>query len=436
MSPPPEPPAPPGLPLVGNTLAYANDRFAFVEDARRECGDVFSADLLGLGRVCYLTHPDHFERVLTTDREAFGKGELFRTALGDGLLAVEGTRWERQRDLLEEFFSPERVRSYATEIVRLTERRIDRWEDGETRSLAEETSALTLEILFGTLFGRGVDPELDRSVRRAAADLNAYFTPASLVLPESLPTPARRRFERARSTLRTTLLGLLDDVPEDGDGDSDDLLSVFARFRAYEVMSEDAIADQLLTLVFAGHETSALALTYALFELGLSRSIGERFFTEVDAVLDGDPPTPADLSDLQVTGRLVAETLRFYPPAHTVPRVAVREVDVGGYRIPAGTPTFLALHSVHRDGRFYDDPRSFRPGRWREASSQSKGFAYVPFGAGPRTCIGRRFALMEARLVLATVGRRFRLDPETPLTLDPAMSTRPTGDVPVTVRQR
>jgi cytochrome P450 len=433
----PEPPTPAGLPLVGHTIAYASDRFGFVSAAREECGDVFVVDVLGLGEVCYLTHPDHFEQALVTEREAFGKSDLLRLALGDGLLAVDGVQWERQREALEEWFSPGRVRSYAAEIVRLTERRIDRWSDGDRLSLLEEMASLGLEILFGTLFDCRLEPDRRRTLRRAADDLNAYFAPTSLAFPRWLPTPARRRFDRADRTLRSELRSMVDErVAADDPGH--DLLSTLARWHAdgTATMSKREVIDQLLTFLFAGHETTALAMTYALYEVGACPSVRERLHRELDGVLDGSRPTVAALGDLAVTERVVTETVRLYPPAHTIPRTTTRDVTVGGYDVPAGVPTFLALHSVHRDDRFYDDPLAFRPERWRDQRPATKGFAYVPFGAGPRTCIGRRFALLEARLVLATIAQRYHLEPTEPLELAPLMSTQPVGDVPVTVRAR
>lgn len=431
------PPSPKGLPVLGNTFAYASDQFGFIEDARRECGDVFVADLLGLGKICYLTHPDHFERVLGTDRDAFGKSDLLSFALGDGLLAVEGDRWERQREALEAFFYPERIRSYADRMVTVTERRIDRWQDGETRSLLEEMTGLALEILFETLFDRRLDPDVDVALRQAATDLNAYFEPTSLVLPRWLPTPSRRRFDRADDRLRAELRSLLEDRAGSGQH-GDDLLSTLVTLRETDTapMSDDEILDQLMTLLFAGHETSALALTYALYELHQSDPVCERFTEELATVLDGERPTTETVPELSMTRRIVQEALRMYPPAHTIPRVTTRDVELGGYTLPEGTRTHLALHSVHSDERFYDDPDVFRPTRWQVTSPTEKGYAYLPFGAGPRTCIGRQFALLEARLALATIGQQYRLVPQSELSLSPMMSTQPVGEVPVTVRRR
>lgn len=423
------------MPVIGNTLDFARDRFDFVRRARTECGDVFRADLFGLGNVCYLTHPDHVKRVLETEREAFGKSDLFRVAFGDGLLAVDGTQWERQRSILGEFFYPDRIRSYADTMVETTERRIDRWRDGETRSLLEEMTALTLEVIFETLFDRRLEPGEEPELRRATRNLNAYFTASSLVLPEWVPTPARRRFRRAETTLRTELRSLLDErVGKSGD----DFLSSLAGLRANPdaPMDAETVVDQLVTFLFAGHETTALALTYSLYELGTTPSVREQFHTELDGVLNGDRPTLATVSEVPTTERVLREALRLYPPAHTIPRVAVRDVTLGGYELSEGTPTHIALHSIHRDGRFYDDPHTFSPNRWLTTDPESKGYAYVPFGAGPRTCIGRQFALLEARLALATVGRRFQLDPVASLELDPMMSTQPAGEVPVRIRER
>ncbi len=431
------PPSPAGLPVVGHTLDFMTGRFEFIEEARRECGDVFTIDLPGLGEICYLTHPDAFEQVLSTDRDAFEKSDVFQLALGEGLLSVDGDQWATQRALLDEFFYPERIRSYAAEMVRVTDRRLDRWTPGETRSLVDEMSALTLEIIVETLFDRRLEPGAEPALREAVAGLNEYFTAASLALPQWLPLPSRRRFRRAKTTLQHELQGLLAERADPAHR-GDDLLSMLAALHASDdaPLSEQEIIDQLVTFLFAGHESTALALTYTLYELGSKRPVRQRFHEELDAVLDDGPPTRATVADLTVTERVLREALRLYPPAHTIPRVTARDVDVSGYHLPAGTQTHLALHSVQRDDRFYDDPRAFNPARWRAASPESKGYAYVPFGAGPRTCIGRQFALLEAKLVLATIGRRVRLDPQAPLELAPRMSTQPAGDVPVTVRRR
>ena len=430
------PPRPSGLPVLGHTVGMARDRFGFVRKARRACGDVFVAEALGLGEICYLTHPAAFERVLEAERAAFAKGDVLSFVFGDGLLAVDGEAWATRRGLLEEFFYPERVRSYAGTMCRVTERRLGRWADGDRRALHGEMTALTLEIMFETLLGRSLAPGEAPDLRAAAADLNGYFTPASIALPQWVPLPSRRRFARADERLRRELGTLLDERA-DPDRRGEDLASALAGLVADPDVPMDRgdALDQLVTFLFAGHETTALALTFTLYELGRHPSVRERVHAEVDE-LGGARPTLADAGDLPAVERVLREGLRLYPPAHTIPRRTTRDVDLLGHQVPADTQTHLALHSVHRDGRFYDDPDAFRPERWRDASPESKGYAYVPFGAGPRTCIGRRFALLEAKLVLAMLCSRFELTPEEPLELAPRMSTQPAGDVPVAVRRR
>jgi len=451
------PPAPPGLPVVGHTHRYARDPFAFVDWATDRAGDCLLARVVGEGDLCVLAHPDHVERALVTDRDAFAKGEDFSVAFGQNLLSVEGDQWERQHEAVREFFYPGRIRDYAHEMVEFAARRTDRWADGDRISIHEEMRALALENLFATLFDRRLAVDGDADLRRAASALNLWFEPTSWVLPNWVPTPARRRFGRARETLDAEARRLLAEreAAVSGDGDAgEDLLStlVALRERGDADLSDAEIVDQVTGFIFAGHDTTALAMTYALHLLGTHPEVRERLHAELDDVLgseadcdadsaDGETaalarPSFADLSDLEVTERVLLETLRLYPPVHTIPRVTAEDVTVDGHRVPEGTTTHLSVVSIHRDERFYDDPERFRPSRWRDASPQSKGYAFVPFGAGPRDCIGRRFASLEARLVLATVASRYRLEPLSDLELDPQMTTQPADDVPARVVER
>ena len=450
---PPLPPSPPGLPVVGHTHRYARDPFAFVDWATDHAGDCLRARVLGQGDLCVLAHPDYVEQVLVTERDTFGKSDGFTVAFGESIVTVEGDQWDRQHDAMQEFFYPSRIRGYADEMVALTERRIDRWSDGNRVSIHDEMQALALENLFGTLFDRELALDGDDDLRRAASNLNEWFTPTSWVLPSWVPTPARRRFRRASETLETEARRLLADreatVGADGEAAGDDLLStlVSLRERGNADLTDREIVDQVVGFIFAGHDTTALALTYAWHLLGTHPDVRERFHAELDDMLGADDAevggrtdhrsaTLTDVGALEVTERVVLETLRLYPPVHTLPRVTTRETTVGGYRVPAGTTTHLSLVSIHRDERFYDDPEQFRPSRWRDASPQSKGHAFVPFGAGPRDCLGRRFAMLEATLVLATVGTRFCLDPLGDVDTAPQMTTQPSDDVPARLVER
>jgi len=424
--------SPSGYPLVGNTIEWARDPFAFIDRVVDEIGDVAQFETIG-GDVCLLAHPEYAERMLVSDREAFGKTSDFTAAFGDGLLAAEGDQWTRLRSALDEFFYPDRIRSYTDTMVELTQRRIDRWEDGETYSLADEMKELALENIFATLFDTRLGIDENTDIRTAANELNGWFTPTSWALPDNIPTPARYRFRRAVERLQSKAESLLSAADTEN---STDMLSALASMQETADLSDDEILSQVQTFIFAGHDTTGLALTYALHLLSTHAAVRDQFYTELDTVLGSSQPTLSTVGDLEVVERVLQEALRLYPSIHTIPRVTTTDVTMGGYRIPAGTETHLSVWRLGRDDRFWETPTEFRPARWAETTPQSEGYAYIPFGAGPRQCIGRRFALLEAKIVLATIGQQYRLEPQSELSVEPQMTTQPADDVPVTVRTR
>ncbi|SFR68529.1 cytochrome P450 [Halogeometricum limi] len=430
----PRPPAPNGLPLLGNTVSFVRDPFAFTARSVAEHGDVVRLSILGTDRYI-VSHPDLFERVLVTDRDAFVKTDDFSLAFGDSVLAVEGGDWREQRDLLDPFFFFRKIADYVPKMREQAERRAESWADGETYSMVEEMKRLTFDVLAATLLGLAPEERAgDESLRRAADDLNAYFSPSSWALPAWVPTPSRRRFENAETTLRTEIQRLLEaDRPGDGD-----LLSVLATAREGDgyPRSDAEVADQLVGILFAGHETTALALTFAWYLLSRNPAVRRRVEREVDDVVGDDPVSVDHLSDLTALERVVKETLRLYPPVHTLPRVTTREVELGGYRIPEGSELLLSVVTTHRDERFFENPTEFDPDRWGRGDVAE--YAYIPFGAGPRRCVGQAFATMEAKVVMAELLKRWRIDwaGEGELGVAPQMTTQPDGDVPMTVSER
>lgn len=431
------PPSPSGLPVLGHTVDVMRDQLGFYDEAASEHGDVITLDILGIDDYCLVAHPDHFERILATERDSFAKTEDFEVAFGDSVLTNEGERWKRQRENLDEFFYPQRIRSYADEMVTFTERRIGRWEEGTTVSLRHELKQLTLENLFGTLFDRPLEIGSNQHLRAAADDLNLWFKSTSYALPRWVPTPARRRFREAIDVLESEAEAMLDERKREG-GDGDDLLSTLVRLRAENdaALSDDEIVDQIVTLIFAGHDTTAFLLVAALHQLSSTPSVRERFHEELDDVLGDRTPELGDVGELTVTRNIINETLRRYPSLFTIPRKTTRAVDLGEYRVPADTRVHLSVWRVHRDERFWDDPHRWHPARWQEMSPRDKGYAFIPFGAGPRACLGRRFARLEATLVLATIGQRYELEPERPLELTAEMTTQPAHRVPARVQTR
>jgi len=459
------PPAPSGYPVFKHAVDFARDPFDFVDNATSECGDIYRMDLPAVDDVFVLAHPDYFNQVLVADVDAFGKTEDYRRAFGNGLLSVEGQQWRRQREMMQPLFYREQIKGYTEQMVACTERRLEQWEAGDTRDMETEMRDLTLEILFATLFGRELVPGEDQELRDAADGLNEWFTPSSWILPHWIPTPARRRFDHSKERLRQEVRSLLAEegsqsvspsVVDDGvagggqqrpeesssNMDPSDLLTQLQRIRNSddgEQLTTEEIEDQLITMVFAGHETTATALAFTWYVLATHPDIRERFDAELETVLGDHPPTYDDLQDLEFTENIITEALRLYPPIHTIPRRTKSDVEVNGFRIPEDHEIHLSVIHVHRDSQFYDDPLSFRPGRWTdEFEEELHDFAYVPFGGGRRTCIGREFALLEAKVVLATIGQQFEFEWEKnrDIELEPRVTTQSKEGIPLKLSPR
>ena len=405
-------------------------------------------DLPTVDDIHVLTHPDQLKRVLVTDVDAFGKTEDFQRAFGSGLLSTEGAQWRRQREVMQPLFFREQIEGYTEEMIRCTERRLATWDDDEVLDVEHAMRNLTLDVLFATLFGRELAPGEDEGLREAADGLNGWFEPTSWVLPQWVPTLARRRFKQSRTRLKEEVRKLLADNPSQkcqgttACGGIPDLLSQLQMARDTEdgpQLSTEEIEDQLVTMVFAGHETTAAALGFIWYLLATHPSIRERFHDELETVLGGDSPTTDTLAELEVTDRIVTEALRLYPPIHTIPRRTEIDVEIDGFRIPEGEQIHLSVINAHRDKRFYDDPYEFQPDRWTDGFEEDlHDFAYIPFGGGRRTCIGREFARLEAKIILATVGQQFQFEwnDSNSLEIEPQMTMRTKNGIPMTVAQR
>ena len=428
---------PSNSPLGGHTMAFVRDQLGLIDRGVEEVGSVFTVDVFGVGKITYCAAPRHVERILVTEHDAFSKADAVDLPMfTEGLTNVTGEQWERQREAIETFFFPRRIRSYTDEMVSITQDRLDLLAPGDRISLLDQMKALTLETVFGTLFDRRLDPEDGEELRQASFDLHLWFTPSMHLLPSSVPTPTRRRFERAVETIESEARRLLS---ERKDGDlGEDLLSALVERRRSgdDGLSDEELVDQVGSFIFAGHDTTALTLTYALHELSDHPDVRERFHAELAEVLGGEPPGADTLRELDVTERIIREAMRMYPPVHAVPRTTDRPVEFDGYRVPAGRSVQIPVYNLQNDERYYDDPDAFRPSRWRDRDPQSVGYAYVPFSEGPRACIGRLFALWESKVVLALIGQQYRIESLEPISLDPRMTLQPDGSVPAIVRER
>lgn len=440
------PPAPEGLPLVGNAVPFARDPFGFTADTVAAVGDVFRV-ALPVGDRIMLAHPDYAERVLVTDRDAFRKTDDFGLAFGDSVIAVDGDAWREQRDMLDPLFFARQIRSFLPAMRAQVTGAAESLADGDRVELLPRMKRVTFDILASTLLG--LDPDaMSDDLRVAADDLNAYFEPATWVLPDWLPTPSGRRFRAAKSTLRTEVQAVLADAegagPAPGESTPPDLITTLAG--AFSDPGDEgeseyprdraAVIDQLIGLVFAGHETTALALTFTIHSLTQHPDIYRRVEDEIDEVVGGEPIRWDHLDDLSLLDRVIDETLRQYPPVHALPRETTRDVTISEYVVPEGSEVLVAVYAMHHDDRFWADPEAFDPSRWLDRDRSAD--AYLPFGAGPRRCLGATFARVEARVALAELLGRFRFESVGggDLELSPQMTTQPAGTVPMRVQRR
>jgi len=438
----PLPPGPDGLPLLGNTLSIAGNTFGFYDELA-EYGDVVTYTVAGQ-RFVTLLHPDHVERALLHDFETFRKwsGQEFGIDLApDGLLFAEGEQWRRQRTSIQGAFTLERIESYTDAMVEYAGRTVDGWDDGETVAVDRAFSRLTLRILARSLFDLDIGDD-EGVVTRTADVLNERADARNLqvFLPQWVPTPLNRRFERAMADMEDLVAELIEERREDPD-EYDDLLSLLLTVEDEEgrQLSHEELVDNMVTFLFAGHDTTSLALTYTFLLLSTHPDVREELDREYDAVLGGDPPELDDLDDLAYTERVVKESLRLYPPAYVLFRQADADVAVGGYRIPEGTIVTLPQFRLHVDPRFWDSPDEFRPERWtEEMEADLPDYAYFPFGGGPRHCIGMRFAMTELKHLVPTIAQRVDFD----LLSDPepecqaSVTLRPADSVEMRVRKR
>lgn len=440
------PPGPKGSPIMGVMRDFNRDQLRFIERTRDEYGDIVWMRFLYVPAL-FLYHPDDVEYVLVTNPKNFIKSmslrsNFFQRLVGNGLLTSQGEEWKRARRLSQPAFHRERVASYGQVMVDYSERLTAKWKEGESRDTHRDMMRLTLEIVVQCLFSADVSTDVDEVGATLKELVKPFASQATLgwILNNRLPTPAHLRFHRLARKIDNVVYRFISERRRTGE-DKGDLLSMLlaARDEDGSQMSDRQLRDEVMTLFLAGHETTALTLAWTWYLLGTHPEAEKKFHAELDEVLDGRPPTAADLPRLKYTEQIAKECMRLYPPAYGLGREAINDCEIGGYRVPAGTQVFMFQWATQRDPRFYDEPEAFRPERWTEDFiEQLPKYAYFPFGGGPRVCIGASFAMMEIILSLATIGQKFRLeiDCDHPVSIFPAMSLRPKDGIKVVVKSR
>ncbi len=392
-----------------------------------------------------LNHPDLVQGALVSDHRAFHKGPTIQAAkmlLGSSLLTSEEEVHHRQRRLIQPMFHHERIASYGDSMVRHAERSETRWADGAAVDIQAEMSALTLAVVGETLFGTDVDEARSATVRRAMTDtlgmFDRVYSPLFRLLVR-LPSPTMRRYHRLEADLHRVIGEMIAERRATG-VTGNDLLSLLLRAREDGTgMGDDQVRDEALTLFLAGHETTAVALTWTWWLLSRNPDAERRLHAELDAVLGDRAPTVADLPNLPYAQAVVSESLRLRPPVWAMGRTAVAEHRAKGHTIPLGSIVVIAPWLLHHDERWWPESSTFRPERWLDGEQERRPrYAFVPFGAGPRVCIGEPFARLEAAMIAASVGRRWRFEAATEREpeLQAVITLRPRGGLPMVARRR
>ncbi|MEV6830372.1 cytochrome P450 [Amycolatopsis sp. NPDC051102] len=403
------PVAPGRWPFLGHTPALLRQRFAFT-DALHEHGEIVELRL-GPAPVYFVASPRLAHEVLVTEGPKFRKGAMFdkfRPFVGNGLVLSNGDFHLRQRRLMQPAFHRDRLAAYADIMRRAAADLAATWQAGEAREVEADMQSLAVTIVGEALFSTGLGKAAIEEARRSIYVIiqQGMIRALSPKFVEKLPVPGNRRFDEAIGRMQEIVLEVIRDWRREGT-DRGDLLSTLL----LAGMTDEQARDEVLTLLTAGIETTALALAWTFHELGRHADVEARVHAEVDAVLGGRPVTVEDLTRLTYVRQVVDEVLRLYP-LWMLMRRTLTDVDLGGVRLPEGAEVIVSPHALHHDPASFPDPDRFDPGRWapERAAAVPKG-AFVPFGAGTRQCIGNRFAQNELVITVATVAARWRLVP-------------------------
>ncbi|MFT4111784.1 cytochrome P450 [Silvibacterium sp.] len=443
---------PPGLKL--NLPLYLSRRFFRVgnpillfEHLIATYGDM-AHYRIGPSNIVLVNEPEFVREILINQPQNFIKERTqkrMRILLGDGLITSDGEMHRRQRRIAAPAFHRQRIQAYGSLMAERAAAMRDQWKPGEELNIAAEMMRLSLQIVARTLLAQEVTPDVERINHEVNAIMKLYNLLIALPSAEDYlhwPIPGLMRFQRARKRLDAVVHRMIAEHRASG-VDKGDLLSMLMRSRDadgdHSGMTDEQLRDEVMTIFLAGYETVANALTWTWMLLGQNPEAEAKLHAELDAVLAGRLPTLEDIPQLRYTEMVLAESMRLYPPAWAMGRQATVDVEIGPYRLPAGTYFFFSQYLIQRDPAHFPDPLRFEPERFTpEQKARRSKFVYFPFGAGGRQCIGESFAWMEAILVLATLAQRWRLRlvAEQPFEMQPKITLRPRHGVRVVAEPR
>ncbi len=429
----------------GHFLQFRRNPPEFLQKLSK-LGDVTTFNLGGQAAF-FVNNPELVRDLLVTSNHKFIKGRALQRAkklLGEGLLTSENSFHLRQRRMIQPAFHRQRINGYSEAMIEFAEKMSAEWRGGETLDIDREMMRLTLNIVGKTLFGANVEDsanEVGKAMTTIVSMFNLLLLPFAELL-EKLPLPHTKRFKNARKTLDEVIYKIIDERRKSG-VDAGDLLSMLLNAQDEESglkMTDEQIRDECMTLFLAGHETTSNALVWTFYLLSQNPQSEAKFHRELDAVLNNKPLTPEDYTQLKYTENVLAESMRLFPPAWAVGRLSIEEHEFGGFTIPKGSLVLASQYVMHRDARFWENAERFQPERWEKVSIKEAGnnFVYFPFSKGVRSCIGEQFAWTEGVLLLAALGRNWKLKlaPEQKIGMQAMITLRPKFGMKMRIEKR
>jgi len=399
--------------LWGNWQQYRQNPLHFLLDTPRTYGDIVRLRF-GTTTLYTISHPDMVHDVLAKHVNKFYKDKFQKTMVGrflgyEGLSMSDGDAWKHQRQLVQPAFHNKRVNSYVQEMVNQIAQMMSDWQDGSIRDIHQDMRKVTLSIVAKALFG--ADAAIANTLASPAmyAAMGAYIE-KTIISPSWLPTPPDRTLREITEVAHRAVRGIIHER-RTSEKHKNDLLSILlsAQDEDSMQMTDTQLHDQVLNLLVSGHETTASSLTWTWYLLSQYPDCATRLFEEVDRVLDGRLPTFEDIQHLRYTTMILKEALRLYPPVWLLGREALEEVVVGGYGLKKGSIVIMSPYVLHHDARWFEQPERFLPERFSEENEEKiPQYTYIPFGSGPRGCVGYRFTMVEEALMVAMVAQQYR----------------------------
>lgn len=448
IAPPRVAPGPSGHFLLGNLQEFRRDVLGLVTRSAAAYGDVTRCRL-GPHVIHLLNHPHHVEHVLQRRAANYDKRtrstDTIRSITGESLLTSNGEFWKRQRRMAQPAFHHRQIAGFTDKMTAAIEAMLTDWRtrvpSGSVVDIASEMSRLTYAIVARTLFSIDATGHAETIERAMRVMLPHVFNRLGEILrpPDWFPSPANRRFRQALAEVDQVVYEIIAGHREaEARGEPrEDLLGMLMRARDPDTgaaLSDAQLRNETITFLLAGHETTANALTWTFHLLAAHPEVERRLMEEIDTVLGERTPVLEDVAKLIYTKRVIQEAMRLYPPIWIIERRAIAADEIAGYRIPAGSSVVISPYALHRHPAFWERPEEFDPSRFESPPSD----AYIPFGAGPRFCIGHEFAMLEARLIIVMVLRAFRLAtvPGHPIEPMPDITLRPRHGMRMTLHPR